>query len=55
MDGRLPFQVITCLVERMWGQIEVPLITVLDNDLIISHFRRADALDSRQWSVAPRR
>uniref|UniRef100_A0A9I9EE75 DUF4283 domain-containing protein n=1 Tax=Cucumis melo TaxID=3656 RepID=A0A9I9EE75_CUCME len=39
IDAKLPYAVIQRLVEKIWGKIEMPTITILENDLICFQFR----------------
>uniref|UniRef100_A0A1S4E4L1 DUF4283 domain-containing protein n=1 Tax=Cucumis melo TaxID=3656 RepID=A0A1S4E4L1_CUCME len=45
IDANLPYVVIHRLVEKIWGKIEMPTITILENDLICFQFRWAKSLE----------
>ncbi|KAA0049771.1 DUF4283 domain-containing protein [Cucumis melo var. makuwa] len=45
IDAKLPYAVIQCLVEKIWGKIEMSIITILENDLICFQFRRPKSVE----------
>ncbi|TYK18951.1 uncharacterized protein E5676_scaffold418G00380 [Cucumis melo var. makuwa] len=45
IDSKLPYTVIQHLVEKIWGKIEMPIITILENDLICFQFRRSKSVE----------
>ncbi|KAL0556476.1 hypothetical protein IC582_004990 [Cucumis melo] len=45
INAKLPYSVIQRLVEKIWGKIEMPIITILENDLICFQFRRSKLVE----------
>ncbi|TYK26656.1 DUF4283 domain-containing protein [Cucumis melo var. makuwa] len=45
IDAKLPYSVIQRLVEKICGKIEMPIITILENDLICFQFRRSKSVE----------
>ena len=49
VDAKLPYPVIYQLIEKFWGRIEMPTITLMENGLIYFQFKR---LNSIEWILS---
>ena len=45
IDAKLSFPVIYRLIEKIWGRIEMPTITLMKNDPICFQFKRANSIE----------
>ena len=45
IDAKLSYTIIYCLIEKIWGRIEMPTIILMENGLICFQFKRPSSLE----------